>query len=202
MHTDTQHYTFDEIQSLLEKSIEDYLKQNSNTKRHTAIKNDTEFSEAKSILENMATLKASETLLYEYPKEYNDVQHTKKNITTFFNTQCKYLLHTMAHQHPNEKMIREKQYILDRQLETKVNTLIALVKRLQKHTSEENIEQFILFDEQNNIPMELLDYEDKNPEIHDLNKEDYNYLKRTEKDLLCTYRKYKNLGWHIISQIQ
>ena len=104
----------------------------------------------------------------------------------------------MDNHHEADKILFEKQHASDRNLESKFNQLMAIVRNLENNPSEENKERFLTFQKENNIARDIMIANDDNEELLELDKHDYAFIKATEEELLLMYGEVNNKGLKII----
>ena len=104
----------------------------------------------------------------------------------------------MKNHHEADKELFEKQHISDRNLESKFNQLMAIVRNLESNSNEENKERFLTFQKENNIAQDIMEANDDNEELLELDEHDYAFIKATQEELLLMYGQMNNKGMRLI----
>ena len=104
----------------------------------------------------------------------------------------------MKNHHEADKILFEKQHISDRNLESKFNQLMAIVRNLESNPNEENKERFLTFQKENNIAQDIMEANDDNEELLELDEHDYAFIKATQEELLLMYGQMNNKGMRLI----
>ena len=104
----------------------------------------------------------------------------------------------MDNHHEADKILFEKQHASDRNLESKFNQIMAIVRNLENNPSEENKERFLAFQRENNIAIDIMIANDDNQELLELDEDDYAFIKATQEELLLMYGQMNNKGMRLI----